>query len=591
MQKLNINREEFDNVCKHKFFFGPSSELYGGTAGLYDYGPVLCAMKNNLLQKWREHFVLEENICEIESPCAVQEDVFIHSGHVKKFNDLMCKDLETGECFRADHHLENFFDELIRKEPENRDLEKLKINICSMTVEEMVDVIKKYNIKSPKKNNMSDPFNFGLMFQSSIGAPDKKRKTYFRPELAQSIFMNFKRIHDTGYAKNIPFAISCIGQAFRNEISPQSSLLRVREFTLAEIEHFINPNDKTHSKYDEIEDVVISYTSREMQNLGQSCYQQNSIRKLVNSKIIGNQTTAYFIGRTQLFLEDLGIKYTRFRQHQKNEMAHYAHDCWDAECLTSYGWVECVGVADRSCYDLSCHMKGSQCDLRLEEKLDEPIVCGKLTCQLNKKIAGPSLKNNFHHVEHHLKDHNIVDIMKAINTPPHSFDLITDKGEFVLPREYFIINDELETITHRKYIPNVIESSYGIGRILYACLEQNFWMREDGIGKRNVFSIVPKLAYRQVAIISVITKPEYEHLIRKLEKECKKNNISCYVDNSKVAIGKKYARCDELGIPFAITCDEKTLSDHCATIRDRDSTEQIRIPLEEITNKIKDLCN
>src|SRR5665647_1289707 len=122
----NFNRTEFEDTCKRKFFFDNSFDIYGGVSGLYDYGPVLCSIKNNFIQVWRQHFVLEENMNEIECTCITPEEVFLHSGHIERFNDVMCKDTKTGECFRLDKHLESVLEDMIEKCKEEVELARLK---------------------------------------------------------------------------------------------------------------------------------------------------------------------------------------------------------------------------------------------------------------------------------------------------------------------------------------------------------------------------------------------------------------------------------------------------------------------------------
>jgi glycyl-tRNA synthetase len=406
--KLNINRKEFEDTCKRKFIFDAAFDIYGGTSGLYDYGPILCTMKNNFLQNWRRHFVVEDNLCEIECTCVTPEEIFINSGHVAKFNDIMCKDVCTGECIRLDKHIEQFLEQSIyRMEHANdpdkfinpndarwesnyvdydllRTMKQLLIDVGSMNIEQLSGLIKRFNIKSPNGNDLSEPFPFNLMFKNNIG-PDSNKTGYLRPELAQGIFMNFKRILDTYNAKQIPFGIASIGQAFRNEIAPRNSLLRVREFTLAEIEYFVDPNNKNHPKFNDIMNVKIYAWNRNSQTSGNKP-EQKTIGELVNAGIINNQTLGFYIAKTQQFLENIGMKYIRFRQHRSDEMAHYACDCWDAECLSSYGWIECVGIADRSAYDLTCHSNGSKKDLSVREELKEPIFITKRKAIINDKL-------------------------------------------------------------------------------------------------------------------------------------------------------------------------------------------------------------
>src|SRR3989338_6234109 len=195
------------------------------------------------------------------------------------------------------------------------------------------------------------------MFQTSIG-PTGKETGYMRPELAQGIFVNFGRLLEQNGGR-MPFGGASIGRAFRNEISPRQGLLRVREFTLAEIEFFVNPDNKDHERFDEVKDVKLNLWPRAPQMEGDHRYFSLTVGEAVGRGIIANQTLGYYLARCHLFLLASGAKpqFLRFRQHLANEMAHYACDCWDAELLTSYGWIECVGNADRAAYDLTVHMR------------------------------------------------------------------------------------------------------------------------------------------------------------------------------------------------------------------------------------------
>lgn len=184
------------------------------------------------------------------------------------------------------------------------------------------------------------------MFQTHIG-PSGAVKGFLRPETAQGIFVNFKRLLEFNQGK-LPFAAAQIGNAFRNEISPRSGLIRVREFTMAEVEHFCDPVEKDHPKFSGVADTVMNLYSADNQMAGEAA-KQVKIGDAVAAGTVANQTLGYFLARIQNFLMKIGVDNSRlrFRQHMANEMAHYACDCWDAEILTSYGWVECVGCADR----------------------------------------------------------------------------------------------------------------------------------------------------------------------------------------------------------------------------------------------------
>lgn len=588
-------RAEFEDTCKRRFFFGLAFDPYGGTAGLYDLGPPMCAMKANFLSYWRQHFILEENMCEVDTTCITPEEVFVASGHVARFNDVMVRDTVTGECIRADKFIEEFCETKIvdAKVPADgkQEFRILQNAAGSFNKDELAAVIEKYQLKSPKGNALSAPFPFNLMFSSSIG-PEGHKTGYMRPELAQGIILNFKRLMDSGNAQRMPFAAACVGTAFRNEIAPRAALIRVREFTLAEIEHFVNPSDKRHPKFNRIKDVQIYAWTRELQAADQAPG-LITIGEAVARKLIDNETLAYFIARTQLFLYAIGAKYVRFRQHHTNEMAHYAQDCWDAELLTSYGWVECVGIADRSAYDLTQHSEGSGKELSAREDFAEPIIARVLQRKVNKGAAGKAFG----------KDNGIACdyITKMTDAQCEAFgaQLAAGPVPVTLPNgntvnfTSAIVQFEYkdERITGRNYVPNVIEPSFGVGRILYSVLEQSYWVRRDDTGKnekRAVYSLTPLMAPQKVAVLPLMVKPELEPVMESLRDQLIVAGISTRTDDSGAAIGKKYARVDELGVPFCVTLD--FVGDGAVTLRERDTAKQVRIPLDEVVGVIVTLC-
>ena len=261
-------REEVENLLKRKFFTAPSFEIYGGVSGFYDYGPLGCAVKNNIEQIWRNHFVLEEDMLEVGCTNLTLSTVLKTSGHVDKFEDLMVKDTKTGTPRRADKLIQEYIAREIpkltkkKKTQQIEELEKLDEDVENFGPEEIDAVIAKYGIKDPDTGNpltKAEPFN--LMFDTQIG-PTGQMKGYLRPETAQGIFINFKRLLEFNNGR-MPFAAAIVGLGFRNEISPRQGLLRVREFAMAEIEHFVDENDKSHPKFESVADEELSMYSAE----------------------------------------------------------------------------------------------------------------------------------------------------------------------------------------------------------------------------------------------------------------------------------------------------------------------------------------
>ncbi len=324
------------------------------------------------------------------------------------------------------------------------------------------------------------------MFKSTVG-PSAAAPVYLRPETAQGQFLNFKKLLDCNQG-SMPFASASIGKCYRNEISPRSGLLRVREFLLAEIEHYVDPDRKQHPRFEEVSDTVLPLLDRETQLSGKTTPQEISIEQAIKSKIVDNETLGYFLGRVMLFLVKLGVDRSkvRFRQHLANEMAHYASDCWDAELLTSYGWVECVGCADRSAYDLTVHSKYTGASLAVKEALPEPVRVEEWQAILDKRLAGPRFKKDAKTVQEAVDalDQAMLERLAAeleqtggvaIDVP----GLSGEKPSVELTKELLSISKTTRLQTTREYTPNVIEPSFGIGRILYSLLEQVYWHRPN----------------------------------------------------------------------------------------------------------------
>nr|XP_004235848.1 glycine--tRNA ligase, mitochondrial 1 [Solanum lycopersicum] len=596
------NRETFrqavTNTLERRLFYIPSFKIYRGVAGLYDYGPPGCAVKSNVLACWRQHFVLEENMLEVDCPCVTPEAVLKASGHVDKFTDLMVKDEKTGTCYRADHLLKDFCKDKLERDP-NLPAEKaaefrhVLAVLDDLSSEELGAKIKEYGITAPDtKNPLSAPYPFNLMFQTSIG-PSGVSPGYMRPETAQGIFVNFKDLYYYNGNK-LPFAAAQIGQAFRNEISPRQGLLRVREFTLAEIEHFVDPEDKSHPKFPDVANLEFLMFPREDQVAGRSARRIN-IGEAVAQGVVNNETLGYFIGRVYLFLTHLGIDKDRlrFRQHLANEMAHYAADCWDAEIECSYGWIECVGIADRSAYDLRAHTDKSGVPLVAHEKFPEPREVEKLIIVPAKKELGLAFKGNQKMVVEALEAMGEKEAMEMKETLESkgeaAFNVCTLEKVVTIKKNMVSISKEIKKEHQRVFTPSVIEPSFGIGRIIYCLYEHSFNTRpnRDGDEQMNFFSFPPLVAPIKCTVFPLVQNQQYEEVARQIARSLTVYGISYKIDITGTSIGKRYARTDELGVPFAITVDSAS----SVTIRERDSKQQIRVNVDEVASVIKEVTD
>lgn len=521
-----FDRATLDSLVKRRLFYTPSFEIYGGVSGLYDYGPPGCSLQANIIDIWRKHFVLEEDMLELDCTALTPHDVLKTSGHVDKFSDWMSKDPKTGEIFRADHLVEEVLESRLKGDREARgqasapvevdaekgaktrkkkvkdtkaiklddsqikEYEEILAKIDNFNGQELGELMQKYNVKNPATGgDLELPRAFNLMFQTDIG-PTGQFKAYLRPETAQGQFLNFQKLLEFNQ-QSMPFASASIGKSFRNEISPRSGLLRVREFLMAEIEHFVDPDGgKKHPRFAEVEDVELVLLNRKVQLEGRSDVEKMAIGRAVEIGLVDNETLGYFLARIHLFLKRLGIDQTkvRFRQHMANEMAHYAADCWDAELLTSYGWIECVGCADRSAYDLTVHTKKTGAPLCVRETRTEPLRIEEWQVDLEKKKFGPKFKKDGKTIEaaveglsQELREKLSLDLQKdgkmVIEVP--------SVGQVEIEKELITIEKRTRVEHTREYTPNVIEPSFGIGRILYSLIEHVYWSRE-GAEERGV---------------------------------------------------------------------------------------------------------
>ncbi|MFT7813861.1 glycine-tRNA ligase [Arapaima gigas] len=600
-----VDRAKMEDTLKRRFFYDQAFAIYGGVSGLYDFGPVGCALKNNILQVWRQHFIQEEQILEIDCTMLTPEPVLKTSGHVDKFADYMVKDVKNGECFRADHLLKAHLQKLMSDKKCSVD-KKVEMNnvitqLDNYSQQELADLFVEYNVKSPSTgNDLSPPISFNLMFQTSIG-PGGNMPGYLRPETAQGIFLNFKRLLEFNQGR-LPFAAAQIGNSFRNEISPRSGLIRVREFTMAEIEHFVDPNEKVHPKFESVADLEVTLYSSKAQTSGQSAHVMK-LGDAVGQGVINNSVLGYFIGRIYLYLVKVGVakEKLRFRQHMDNEMAHYACDCWDAETKTSYGWIEIVGCADRSCYDLKCHARATKVPLHLRLDTASPPTLTALhktvnvvQFEPNKGAIGKAYKKDAKLAMEFLAvcDECYVTEQEKLLGEKGEFTFETEGKTFTLTKDMVSVKRFQKTLHVEEIVPNVIEPSFGIGRIMYSIFEHTFHVRE-GDEQRTFFSFPATVAPYKCSVLPLSQNQEFVPFVRELSNAMTKNGVSHKVDDSSGSIGKRYARTDEIGVAFGITIDFDTVNKtpHTATLRDRDSMRQIRAEVSELPAIVRDLAN
>ena len=463
MKNTDKTMDKIVALCKGRGFIFAGSEIYGGLANTWDYGPLGVELKNNIKKAWWKKFV-QENPYNVGLDAAIlmNPQTWVASGHLAGFSDPLMDCRECHERFRADKVIEDWCAESGYVLPKPID---------AFSQQEMKNFVEEHDIPCPTcgKHNFTDIRQFNLMFKTFQGVTeDAKNTVYLRPETAQGIFTNFVNVQRTTRRK-LPFGIGQIGKSFRNEITPGNFIFRVREFEQMELEFFCKPG--TDLEW--------------FQYWRNFCHQ---------------------------WLLSIGLKdeNLRLRDHDPEELCFYSKATTDFEFLFPFGWGELWGVADRTDYDLNQHQTTSGKDLTYFDQ---------------------------------------------------------EKNEH--------------------YIPYVIEPSLGVERSVLAVLCDAY--DEEVVDEvkndvRTVLRLHPALAPFKCAVLPLSKK--LGDKARELQTELCKEFMADYDDAG--SIGKRYRRQDEIGTPFCITVDFQTVgseteeADHCVTIRERDSMEQVRVPMDQV---------
>ena len=551
-----MDPQELYSLCKRRGFLWPAYDIYGGMGGLYDYGPLGSALKHNIEDYWRNLYVFGEGFIEIECPIVAPEPVFKASGHVDAFSDMYVECMSCGETYRADHLAAGMHD-----------------NPASLNEELLGRVLRDNNVRCEAcKGELTSPKRFNLMFKTSVGA-GKGKVAYLRPETAQGIFVNFSQVYRFGREK-LPVGVVQLGRAFRNEISPRQGLIRLREFNQMEAELFVHPDDKTWPRFKLVKDQKLPLVP----NSGEP--RTMAIGDAVKSKVIVNETLAYFIWLTYKFAIDIGLDPARlrFRQHAKSEMAHYASDCWDLEADIGYGWTELVGVADRGSYDIHAHISHSGADLTAFERFDEPREIEQEIVKPRFDALGPLFKG---------KAKQVADALAKLS--PASVkgkDKVTVEvgGEKLsVPSKCYEIGMKNEKVSGRKLVPHVIEPSYGVDRILYSLLDHAYVKKEEDYVVLKLKGLVAPV---KAGVFPLMARDGLDEIALKIHEALLTAGLASYYDDSG-SIGRRYARMDEIGTPCCVTVDYDTKNDGTVTIRGRDTAEQIRIKKEHVPKAVE----
>ena len=465
MENSKATMEKIVALAKNRGYVYPGSEIYGGLANTWDYGPLGVEFKNNVKKAWWKKFVQESKYnVGLDAAILMNPRTWEASGHIGGFADPLIDCKECRSRFRADKLIEDYRSE--KGLPEEA--------IDGWSNDKLEEYIRDEQIACPEcgKSNYTNIRQFNLMFKTFQGVTeDSQSQIYLRPETAQGIFVNFKNVQRTS-RKKIPFGIAQIGKSFRNEITPGNFTFRTREFEQMELEFFCKPGEDLEWF---------------------------------------NYWRTYCVD----FLKSLGMtmENIRTRDHDKEELSHYSNATTDIEFLFPFGWGELWGIADRTDFDLSKHAEFSGQDMTY-----------------------------------------------------------------------------LDPDTNERYVPYCIEPSLGADRVALAFLVDAYdeeVLSTDDNGKedtRIVLRLHPALAPFKAAVLplskklSVVAEPIFEELSKYF-------NVDYDASGS---IGKRYRREDEIGTPFSICVDFDTETDGCVTIRDRDTMEQIRIPVSEVRSYIEE---
>ena len=569
------NTKEIDastilSMAKRRGILFPAYEIYGGMAGFYDYGPLGSVLRENIISVWRRYFVFGERCAEIVTSDITPEEVFIASGHVDEFKDFMVQCTKCHGAFRADHLLQG-----------------IEANADNLTLEQLKNVLIENNITCPDCNgDISEPKPVNLMFETNIGLGNP-RHGYLRPETAQGMFVNFQNLYRY-FREKLPFGAAQIGRGFRNEISPRQGIIRMREMTLAELEYFFDPKDSKFEKVKSVANDELALVPAPGEEL------RLTVSDALEQDVINSEIMAYFIARTRRFLGEVGLDLARlrFRKHQPNEMAHYATECWDAEALLSMGWVELVGIANRSAFDLTAHIKATGQELSAFIPYDKPVERKAEIITVDMKALGPLFKTDAGKIKIALES---LDVAQVKGKDP--VKVTVDGQEFEVPGNCYAIVTEHQKVSGERLIPNVLEPSFGIDRIFYTLLEHSYTEQEppadveveEGISaKYNVLTFDPCIAPIKVGVFPLMPKDGLDMIAKEIDSTLAENNIRTYHDESG-SIGRRYARMDEVGTPYCVTVDYESKEDQSVTVRDRDTHKQVRVKIAELVKVIEDL--
>jgi len=559
--------EKVSEMARRRGFFWPSYEIYGGAGGFINWGPLGSVMKRRIEDKLRDQFIRKLGLYELESPIITPERVFVASGHIKSFKEPM---VQCGGCqkwFRADHLLQ-----------ENAEMTSQETD--KMQLAEIGEAIQKHDIKCPDCGGaFGPPEQFLTMFKTTIG-PYSDSVGYGRPEAAQGVFVEFKRLYEQT-RERLPVGYFTIGHALRNEISPRQGPIRLREFTIVDLEFFFDPEHPECPRLGEVEDEKLRLLLSERRTKGSEAPVTVSVKDALSKGLVKMEWQAYFMALAKRFLEELGVPEGKQRFIEKFawERAHYSVQGFDQEVyLDRWGWVEVAGFNYRTDYDLRGHMSESGVDLSVFKADDVKRVRTELVVRPVHSELGPAFKGDTPKVIELLSKADPKDVESSLKEKGFFM-----AGEFrVLLKHVELVERKVEE-TGRRFVPHAIEPSFGSDRLAYVALEYAYKVRRQ----RTVLNLPRDIAPLQLAVLPLVSKgglPEKAMSIRDVLVE---EGFWVEFDEGG-SIGRRYARFDEVGTPLCITVDYATVEDGTVTVRDRASWKQVRAKVDSLPGLLHD---
>ena len=337
-KEKKVNIEEIANFCKENGFIFRSSDIYGGFAGFWDFGPLGVELFENLKRDWWSYFIHQkENMVGIEASVISHPKTWIASGHVANFSDVA---VYCPKC-------------KLSTKIDKSEVGKVKCEKC--------------------KGGFEIKGEYNLMFKTKVGALDAS-DAYLRGETAQGMFLDYKLVQQTA-RKQLPFGIGQIGRCFRNEIAPRDFLFRSREFNIAEFEFFINPEEK---KCNLLEDkhlnLKLKLLDAETQVAGKETLTETTIGKILKENKL-EEWHAYWLAEQIMWYKGLGLEEIKIREHRKDELSHYSSATFDIDYEFPFGSKELGGIANRGQYDLTQHAKASSQKMEIyDEKYKNKVI-------------------------------------------------------------------------------------------------------------------------------------------------------------------------------------------------------------------------